>query len=196
MSEGQQGGEPEALGGASRLLARFGEQRPRPRLAREEPGLLEAGAKAPPSALQEDIAAILHAPEHGDRRGPEHGGATAAEQPGETLEPAAGRPGLDCDEGAGEGPHAALRERQRLRAGHQALPRQRGGAGLSAERWLPAPETRAPTSAGLRGGRGGGRVARHRPERLNVALLQGEDGARKFCASGDKDAIGAWRCES
>ena len=41
---------------------------------------------------------------------------------------AAGGPRLDRDEGAGEGPHAALRDGQRLRGRHPAAPGGRAGA--------------------------------------------------------------------
>ena len=55
---------------------------------------------------------------------------------------AARRARLDRDEGPGEGPHPALRDGQRLRRGHPALPGRRAGGGPPAERRLPAAEVR------------------------------------------------------
>ena len=59
-------------------------------------------------------------------RGPPEDRAGAADAAG------ARRPRLDRDEGAGEGPHPALRDGQRLRPRHPALPGRRPGRGVPA----------------------------------------------------------------
>ena len=53
------------------------------------------------------------------------------------------RVGLDRDEGPGEGPHPALRNRQRLRGRHPAPLERRAGRGLPAIGRVPIPEIRA-----------------------------------------------------
>ena len=59
----------------------------------------------------------------------------------------AGGPRLDRDEGAGEGPHPALRDGQRLRGRRPAAPGVRAGAGRPAEPGLPAAEVRRGSTA-------------------------------------------------
>ena len=77
-----------------------------------------------------------------------------------------GRPRLDRDEGAGEGPRPALRDGQRPGDGRAALPGRRAGDGLPAVGALPAAEVRAAEQGagpgGLPGRPGpGGRHHRH-----------------------------------
>jgi hypothetical protein len=68
---------------------------------------------------------------------PEHaacGGALDDHRASRRGRPAPGpaaprRPGLDCDEGPPEGPHAALPDGQRFRAGYPELPGRRAGPG-------------------------------------------------------------------
>ena len=68
----------------------------------------------------------------------------AARRPsrGSSRRSRARRAGLDRDEGAGEGPHPALRDGQRIRAGRPAILARRAGAGLSAQPGLPVTEIR------------------------------------------------------
>ena len=58
------------------------------------------------------------------------------------------------DEGAGERPHAALRDRQRLRGGHPAAPRGRAGERRGTGRGVPSRKVcaAAPGRIGRRGG--------------------------------------------
>ena len=94
-------------------------------------------------------------------------GRRPADRAGQVDEAGARRAGLDRDEVAGEGPHPALRDGQRLRDGHPALPGRGAGAGGAAQRRLPAAEVRAeaPSGAvdggGIRPAPGGGRDRQH-----------------------------------
>ena len=126
-------------------------------------------------------------------------GSTAAERPAQQLEqpaqdrggaqhrsgPALGnrprRTGLDRDEVPGEGPHAAIRERQRTGAGHPAVPGGRAGGGVPAQRGLPAAETRAQVSHA---------IARRRP--VPGPLDPGRD--RQHLA-GDPGDLGRESCQ-
>ena len=71
-----------------------------------------------------------HEAEHG--RGLADVGRQPRHGAGEADEAGAWRTGLDRDEGAGEGPQPPLRDGQRLRDGHRAIPGGRSGASLSA----------------------------------------------------------------
>ena len=64
-------------------------------------------------------------------------------EPKKLTRAVAGRTRLDRDEGAGEGPHPAVRDGQRVRRRHPAVPGRRAGAGRPAEPGLPAAEVRA-----------------------------------------------------
>ena len=81
--------------------------------------------------------------------------ANRGTEPSEADGAAAQRTRLDRDEGAGEGPHAALRDGQRLRGRRAALSGRRTGAGRAAERGLSAEEVPAEESCGGRRSRGG-----------------------------------------
>ena len=106
---------------------------------------------------EEEPPQAEHEAEHGGRAAepggePQHGA-------GEADAAAARRARLDRDEGAGEGAVAALRDGQRLGAGHPALPGGRAGAGGAAERGLSAEEVRQaaqrPSDGGEPGAAGG-----------------------------------------
>jgi hypothetical protein len=71
-----------------------------------------------------------------DRGGAEDGAGAA-------VEAGAWRVGLDRDEVPGEGPHAALRDGQRVGEGCRALPARRASRGLPAVDELSVPEVRA-----------------------------------------------------
>ena len=105
----------------------------------------------------------------GDRLAVDRGAARG--RAGAAVEAGARRAGLDRDEGAGEGPDAAVRDGRRAGAGHRAVPGGRGGGGGPAVGAIQVEQVRAaaPHGAGdggrLRGPadrRGGGR-ARTRP---------------------------------
>ena len=99
-------------------------------------------------------------------------------EPAKAQPPRRAGPRLDRDEGHREGPHAPLRDGQRLRAGHRALPRRRAGQRHAAERGLPVPEVRPAQQ---------GRAARRRGHRRRAG---GGDGGEHL-AGGAGDAGGA-----
>jgi serine/threonine-protein kinase len=102
----------------------------------------------------------------GLRRAPGVAGGTAADRAGAAHEAGAGRARLGCDEGARQGPHAPLRDGQRVRPRHPALPSRRAGRGRAANGGVQAPQVRpqAPNSA-VRGHRVRGPAARCRDGR-------------------------------
>ena len=59
--------------------------------------------------------------------------ANRGTEPRRLTRPAAGRTGLDRDEGAGEGPRPPVRDGQRLRPGRPAVPGRRAGGGVPAD---------------------------------------------------------------
>ena len=67
-------------------------------------------------------------------RPPGLAGGAAADRAGPAGEAGPRRARLDRDEGAGEGPHPAVRDGQRLRPRHRALPRRRPGRGRARRR--------------------------------------------------------------
>ena len=67
----------------------------------------------------------------------------AASEPRRLTTLRARRPGLDRDEGAGEGPRAPLRDGQRPGGRRAALPRRRAGQRRPAEQGLPPAQVRA-----------------------------------------------------
>ena len=70
-----------------------------------------------------------------------------------SLKPAcAGRPGLDRDEGAGEGTLAAVRNGQRLRGGRREVSGRRTGAGASSFGRVPLPQVCPSQSRGIHDG--------------------------------------------
>ena len=85
-------------------------------------------------------AAAEHQAEHG-RRPAEHRGQPE-HRAGQAGEAVARRARLGRDEGAGEGPHPALRHGERLRPRHPALPGRRGRRGPPAQSRLPLEEVR------------------------------------------------------
>ena len=116
---------------------------------------------APQGGLRRDAAdhprggaaAAEHAAEHArrdahDRLGQPRGRPAAAGPVG------ARRAGLDRDEGAGEGPAAAVRDGQRLRGRRDAVPDRPAGGGVPAVGRLSAAEVRAAEQRA--GGRGSG----------------------------------------
>ena len=107
-------------------------------------------------------------------------------EPAQVDEAGARRTGLDRDEGAGEGPHAPLRDGQRLRDGHPALPGRRAGAGGAAQRTLPAAEVRPEAPGGLDDGRGDRPAARGGRGRQHLASGAGHagGGCRTGCGTG------------
>ena len=73
---------------------------------------------------------------------------------GPAGEAGAGRARLDRDEGAGKGQEPPLRDGQRLRQGHPALPRRRPGRGVPAVGVVQAEEICPQAPSGLGNGRG------------------------------------------
>ena len=71
---------------------------------------------------------------------PAERGGGAADRAGAAAEAGAGRAGLDRDAVPGEGPDAAVRDRQRPGARRGAVPGGRAGGGRPAGRRLPAAE--------------------------------------------------------
>ena len=78
----------------------------------------------------------------------------AANRAGQAVEAHARRSGLDHDEGAGEGPHAAVRDGQRLGAGHPALLERRAGGSVSAVGDVSIAEVRRKEPGGIDDGDG------------------------------------------
>ena len=100
---------------------------------------------------EEDPPRPSHAAEFG--RDVAIGGCRPAYGTGEVDQAGAWRAGLDRDEGAGEGPHAAIRDGQRLRGRRAALFVGGAGHGSSAERELPLAEISAQEQRRCRGGK-------------------------------------------
>src|SRR5262249_40285247 len=100
--------------------------------AHQAMGSIHGRAAGAPAAAQTQRAAERSEGEPGVRRG------AAADGAGQADETGARRAGLDRDEGAGEGPRAALRIRQRVCRGCATLPERGAGAGMAAECELPA----------------------------------------------------------
>ena len=123
-----------------------------------------------------------------------------AERRAGAADPAgAGRPGLDRDEGAGEGPDAAIRDGQRVRPGRPAVPRRRRGGGVPAVGGVPAPQVRrqAPRGAGHRGGlrgpadrRGGDQPGDGRGGATRAEQATGLERDRAVAAEGEAKAEG------
>ena len=108
--------------------------------------------------------------------------ANRGTEPAKLSQADEGRTGLAGDEGAGEGPRAAVRDGQRPGPRHPALPGRRGGGGPAAERRLSAEEVRPPAQgAGDRGepgaARSGGRDRGHDAGVVG-GLAPGEDRPR------------------
>ena len=82
------------------------------------------------------------------------GGGPAEDGAGPADEARARRPRLDRDEVAREGPGPALRDGQRLRPRHPALPRRRRGRGVPAVGVVQAVEVRPQAPRGAGDGRG------------------------------------------
>ena len=122
-------------------------------------------------------------------------------EPAQAEAGVAGRTRLGRDEGAGEGPHAAVRDGQRLRGRHPAVPGRRAGGGRAAQPGLPAAEVRPQTPRrGDRshGGRPGAldRHCRDDPglDRSQAAGTRGQAaGARGQAAGARGQAAGADR---
>ncbi|MHC4974942.1 MAG: serine/threonine-protein kinase, partial [Planctomycetota bacterium] len=100
----------------------------------------------------------------------EHPGHRAAPPDGPCLAGAhrARRPGLDRDEVPGQGPHAPIRDGQRPRPRHRALPEARAGVGGSAGGDIPTAQVRSaqPRPGRRRGGDLGAAPRRHRRHQL------------------------------
>ena len=132
------------------------------------PGAAAGGGlrRDPPHDPRGGAAAAQHPDQHAGRGG--HDGLGPPQDgPGQAQPPAPPRAGLDRDEGAGEGPHAALSDGQRFRAGHRALSGRRADRGPAADAGRPAGEMGPAPSAGGLGSRSGvgrraGGVARQR----------------------------------
>ena len=126
-----------------------------------DPGDAADGAGGRPAQAE-------HQGEHGGRPA-EHRGQPR-HRAGAIEAGAAGGPRLDRDEGAGEGPHPAVRDGQRLRGRRPAAPGVRAGRGRPAEPGVPAAEVRPeePRAGDRREPGAGGSCRRHRGNHLGL----------------------------